>query len=78
MEYYGIDVHRHYSVFTCMDEQGQILRRGRVANKEDELCQIVAPSGGVAKVVLEASSNWGYIFDALEPWVCETPRTMYQ
>jgi len=71
MEYYGMDVHKRYSVFTCMDDKGQVVRRGRVANNKEELCQVVAPSGGAAKVVLEATSNWGYIFDVLEPWVEE-------
>jgi len=32
MDYYGIDVHKRYSVFTCMDERGEVLRRARVAN----------------------------------------------
>jgi len=32
---------------------------------------MVAPSGGDAKVVLEATSNWGYVHDVLEPWVAE-------
>jgi len=71
MDYYGIDIHRRYSVFTCMDEGGQVVRRGRVANIPEELARAVAPSGGEARVVLEATSNWGYIYDVLEPWVSE-------
>lgn len=37
MDYYGIDIHTHFSVFTCMDEQGRVIRRGKVANTEEEL-----------------------------------------
>ena len=39
MDYYGIDVHKRYSVFTCLDERGQVVRRGRVANTEEELAR---------------------------------------
>lgn len=67
MDYDGIDIHKRYSVFTCMDERGQVIRRGRVTNTPEELARAVAPSGGIAKVVLEATSNWGYIYDVLEP-----------
>ncbi|MDP3063227.1 MAG: IS110 family transposase [Chloroflexota bacterium] len=71
MEYYGVDIHKRYSVFTCKDEQGGVLRRGRVANRAEELVQMVAPSGGTATVVLEATGNWAYIYETLEPWVAQ-------
>jgi len=31
MDYYGIDVHKNYSTFTCMNKGRQVLRRGRVS-----------------------------------------------
>ena len=68
-DYYGIDIHKRHSVFTCLDERGRVGRRGRVANTAEELARAVAPSGGEAKAVLVAPSNWGYIYDVLEPWV---------
>jgi hypothetical protein len=51
MDYYGMDIHKRYSVFTCLDERGRVVRRGRVANTPEELVKAVAPSGGEAKVV---------------------------
>jgi hypothetical protein len=33
MEYYGVDIHKRYSVFACVDAQGNVLRRGRVPNR---------------------------------------------
>ena len=71
MHYYGFDIHKKYSVFTCMDEQGQILRRGRVDNTPEALVGAVAPSGGQGKVVIETTGNWAYVYDTLEPWVSE-------
>ena len=71
MDYYGVDVHKRFSVFTCIDEQGQILDRCRVPNTPEELGRAVARSGGTARVVLEATGNWSYIYEALEPWVAQ-------
>jgi hypothetical protein len=33
MEYIGLDVHRHYCVYTRLDEGGRILDQGKVANE---------------------------------------------
>lgn len=71
MHYYGIDVHKRFCAFTCIDDGGRVIRRGRVANTPETLGQMVAPSGGEASAVLEATGNWTYIYDTLEPWVAE-------
>lgn len=71
MHYYGIDVHKRFCAFTCIDGGGRVIRRGRVANTPETLGQMVAPSGGEAVAVLEATGNWTYIYDTLEPWVAE-------
>jgi transposase len=71
MEYYGVDVHKRYSVFACVDEQGRVVRRGRVPNSPEALAAIAAPSGGLAKAVIESTGNWSYVHDELAPWVEE-------
>jgi transposase len=71
MHYYGIDVHKKFCAFTCMDDAGRVLRRGKVANTAEMLAQMVAPSGGDALAVLETTGNWSYIYDTLEPWVAK-------
>lgn len=48
-----------------------MLRRGQVANTAAELAHAVGASGGAAKAVLEATGNWGYEDELLEPWVAE-------
>lgn len=67
MEYYGLDVHKHYTVFTRLDEGGQLLGQGRVTNDIESLTALLAPSGGQAKVVLEAGGIWPVFADALQP-----------
>ena len=37
MNYVGIDHHRQYSHLTVMDQQGQVLRSGRVPNLQSEI-----------------------------------------
>jgi hypothetical protein len=37
MNYVGIDHHRQYSHLTVMDQTGQVLRSGRVANLQSEI-----------------------------------------
>ena len=67
MEYYGLDIHKLSITYTCMNEQGQILRRGQVATTPEAIREIVAPSGGQAWVALEATRGWSYVYDTLEP-----------
>jgi transposase len=71
VEHYGLDVHKRYTVFTCVDDTGAIVRRGRVTNHPEELSAIVKPSGGNADLVLEATGNWSHIYDAVDPWVAQ-------
>ncbi len=67
MEYYGLDIHKLSITYTCMNEEGQILRRGQVATTPEAIREIVAPSGGQAWVALEATWGWSHVYDTLEP-----------
>ena len=66
MEYFGLDVHKQYTVYTRVNQAGTILGQGRVANDLDSLAALLAPSDGPAKVVLEAGGIWPVFADALE------------
>ncbi|MCH7706383.1 MAG: transposase [Chloroflexi bacterium] len=67
MDYYGLDIHKLSITYTCMNEEGQVLRRGQVATTPEAIREIVAPSGGQAWVALEATRGWSYVYDTLEP-----------
>jgi hypothetical protein len=54
MEYFGLDVHKRYTVFTQVDERGKVLGQGRVGNDATSLTELLGRSGEPAKVVLEA------------------------
>ena len=56
MEDYGLDVHKLSITYAWMNEEGRILRRGRVATTTQDIREIVAHSGGQAWVALEANN----------------------
>ena len=66
MKYYGIDIHKKYSVYTAMDKDGIVLSRGEVPNEPKALAQIINRDGEGSKAVIEATCNWYYIYDLLE------------
>jgi len=66
MKYYGMDIHKKYSVFTAVDEKGTILEQGRIPNEKEAIASVMNHSDGEAKVVIEATSNWYYLYDLLE------------
>lgn len=69
MHYYGLDVHKKSISFSCLDETGKVVRRGRIAPTAKEVRAMVAPSGGKAWVTLEATGAWSYVHDLVEPEV---------
>lgn len=71
MKYYGLDIHKKYSVYTVIDERGVILEQGRIPNEPQAFARIMNHSCEGAKVVMEATCNWYYIYDLLEGMVEE-------
>jgi transposase len=67
MNYYGIDVHKKYSVFARMDEKGKILSEGRIDNTPEAVAAMLEPAQGEVQVVLEACGLWPWVYDLLEP-----------
>ena len=71
MNYYGIDIHKKYSVYTAVDQQGQIVGHGRINNEPEEFREVMEQSKNGSKAVIEATCNWYYIHDILEDLVGE-------
>ena len=65
MECIGLDVHRHYTYYTRVDEAGRIVAQERVAN--EALPDVIGKIDPPCRAVLEATGNWGYIADLLTP-----------
>lgn len=65
MHYIGVDYHKRYSYIVVKDRDGNVERRGTVNNSREELWQFLEPYQQ-GKAVLEATRNWGLIYDWLE------------
>jgi len=65
MHYVGVDYHKKYSYIVVKDEQGKRVHKGMVNNTRDEFQRFLAPYQ-LGKAALEATRNWGLIYDWLE------------
>ena len=65
MNYVGVDYHKKYSYMVVKNEDGRVERRGTVNNIKEEVQQFLEPyRPGMA--VVEATRNWGLIYDWLD------------
>ena len=65
MHYIGVDYHKKYSYVVVKDREGKVEQRGMVNNTKEEFRQLLKPYQA-GKAVLEATRNWGLIYDWLE------------
>lgn len=67
MLYVGVDNHTETSHITVTDEAGEILKRTNIESREDKLVAALEEfSDQPKKAVLEASYNWGKMYDWLD------------
>ncbi len=65
MLYVGVDAHKATSHITVMDETGQVLKRKRVPSTLPGLYDALGSFREPMKAVLEATYNWGPVYDWL-------------
>jgi transposase len=65
VHYIGVDYHKKYSYVVVKDKEGKLERRGKVDNTKEEFQQLLKPYHS-GKAVLEATRNWGLVYDWLE------------
>ncbi len=68
MEYYGLDIHKLPITYTCMNEEGQVLRRGQVATTPKAIREIVASSGDQTWVALRLPGGGATCMTPWNPW----------
>lgn len=71
MNYAGIDHHRQYSHITLLDEKGEVVKSGRVANLRRELEGFLQGIGKI-KAVIEAGRSSYTMVDVLDDLGIET------
>lgn len=73
MIYIGVDHSKNFSQYTIGDEMGNIFKKVRIANEEDEIRQLMESLPEEPKTAaLEASRTWGWLHDELEKYTDET------
>ncbi len=65
MHYIGIDYHKRYSYIVIKNEKGEVEYRGAIENTREAFEGLLKPYCP-GKAVLEATRNWGLIYDWLE------------
>jgi transposase len=63
----GVDFHKAYSHMTVLDQQGQVVKAGKVANTAEAVRAFIAPYRHGGQAVVEATRNWTIMYDLLEP-----------
>lgn len=63
-----MDIHKKYSYAAVVDETGEIIEERRVENSRESLEKFASKYKG-AKAVIEATSNYRFIYDVLEKYM---------
>ena len=64
-----MDMHKHFSVVTVVDDSGNEVVKGRkLENTDLEIVKFFKSLGDKVKVVIEAGSNWMWIKDLLDDY----------
>ena len=64
----GLDVHKRYSYVAVVNETGEIVEEKRIENTKESLQKFASKYKG-AKAVIEATSNYRFIYDVLENYM---------
>ncbi len=71
MHYVGVDYHKKSSYVTVMDERGEVVKEGQIANTQEAVAAFLDGKAQGASAVLEAGRNWPVMYDWLEELVDE-------
>jgi transposase len=69
--YVGWDLHRDYSQVAAVDGRGKLRCQVRIANDPESLLKFVQSLRGPVRVAVEATRNWEWLHELLEPVVEE-------
>ncbi len=66
MYYLGVDYHKAFSYCTLMDEEGKVVKQGRIENSAEGVQRFVQGADEEVIGVMEATRNWTLMYDWLE------------
>jgi len=65
MYFTGIDLHKRTSFVTTIDEEGKIVQKDNLCSRPGEILGFLKKLDGTNKIVIESSSSWYWLYDAL-------------
>lgn len=71
MEYVGLDIGKKWHYVVVMDDRGCLRAQQRLPNDPLLIQRFFEALEGPVRVVLEATGNWGAVYDRVEPYVQE-------
>jgi len=71
MHYIGIDFHKESTHVVVLSEAGKLLERTWIPKRREELVRFLTNRPEPAKAALEATLNWYWAYDTIEPLVEE-------
>lgn len=69
MNYLGIDLHKRNAYCCLLSDSGQVIKSQRVPARRDALREFLRSIPVPVRVALEATRNWYWVFDTIEPEV---------
>jgi transposase len=66
----GCDAHKHFSLFTVLDERGELVQRTRVGHAPGAIGAFLSQFPEGTPVALETVGNWYWIVDEIEEAGC--------
>ena len=67
--YLGIDIHKSFCVYTHINADGNLIKRGRFGNRIEEVSDFAGNLNGGEHVVVEPVLNYLWLLDQLEAYV---------
>jgi transposase len=64
--YCGVDLHAKRSQVCVIDDRGEVLVNRRVANRLEEILEVLAPFGTGIPTAVESTFNWYWVVDGLQ------------
>jgi transposase len=71
MNYMGIDFHKHFTHFAILNQSGEVLKRARIPSEREAIIDFVEKVPKPVKAAIEATRNWYWAYDTIEPLVEE-------
>jgi transposase len=69
MPYIGIDLHKHYTHFVVLNQNGVVVKQDKIPSEREAVTKFFSELEGPKVAALEATRNWYWFYDLVEGMV---------